>query len=1095
MASPPLRPGDVAGGYRALSLLGRGGSAAVYLARRIAGDSLVVLKVIPDEVAGSDRAVFRRFAREVEILGRLDHPHVVRILGPLERLDRAWFFPLEYVPGTDLANLLSREGPLSPARAADFARQIGSGLAAVHEAGVLHRDLKPANVMVQEAGGIKIVDFGLGVAGDLTRLTATGAFLGTPDYMAPEQLDGRTDLDPRADQYAFGALVYEMLAGTVPFPRSTIEALVAARANEPPRPPSAFRPGLDPAWDAWTLRALAFRPEDRFASVAAAVEALPEPAGQPATPEPDLAATTRSGRIGAAGEPTATGRTGERRPPDPTLASPATPPGAPERLGRYEVLRELGRGATGTVYLVRDPELDRLVALKLLRQGPGATDARATSRFRDEARAAGAVRHPNLVLVHEAGEVGGVPYFTMDYVEGRSLADRLRQAAGPLPAREAVGIVVEVARALGAVHAAGLVHRDVKPGNILLDLRGAGHLSDFGAARSVHEVERTRWTRPGALVGTPSYASPEQWSSASAGPASDVWSLGVVLYQSIAGRLPFAEAAILPLGRSILLDDPVRPSRVAPGVHRDLDTICLACLEKDPGKRYRDGNELAADLERFLEGAPIEFRRAAPFRRLMSRARRHRFLTAAVASAAAGVLALAAYVAAGAWRDRTRVETALQEGRTALDRGDLEGAAGRFRFVLDLDPGNDGAREGILRVEDARSGRALDRTRERAAEEEARALLEGRRAEFEELLSRGVARLLVLAVQRLRHPASVLAAEARAVLPDLERALALDGTSARAWWLAGLGLWFEGESPRAREAFGRALALDPADAVARALRIAFLVDLYRSRVLDRHVRLGDGRTGFLFPAPFAATREDEELASLDRALAEDLDAYASLPIEATGEGDAAYAGALRAYFVGEFDLALERLAASAAADPIFSLDEGALLEAEIRWIRGELMERRPGDRGIGGLRRLEILVQGRVRDFRIVEELALGRASAGFHDQAIEGWRRAFSDYPEHRARAYSRAVSTRASQGKFAAAIALCQEFLSAVVPGAFANEIAGVRRLLERVAAGDEERRKDLAGALRELARVARPSLAASDAEWFETGTSDLARAVEGR
>ncbi len=274
-----LRAGERLGPYGILTALGRGGTASLWLAHDPAGGRMVVLKVLGSRDGAAPPAeLAARLGREVELLRRVEHPNVVRALGPVGAAGGALWFPLEFVQGVDLAHLLAREGPMEEGRARTFARAIAGGLGAVHEAGVLPRDLKPANVMVGAGDRPILVDFGLSVAAALERITATGAALGTPPYMAPEQLAGARDLDARADLHAFGVLVYEMLAGARPWAEESIGELRVRKAGGH-RPIATLRPGLEPAWPAWFDRALALRPGDRFASAEAAARALPAGAG------------------------------------------------------------------------------------------------------------------------------------------------------------------------------------------------------------------------------------------------------------------------------------------------------------------------------------------------------------------------------------------------------------------------------------------------------------------------------------------------------------------------------------------------------------------------------------------------------------------------------------------------------------------------------------------------------------------------------------------------------------------------------------------------------------------------------------------------
>jgi serine/threonine-protein kinase len=275
----------------------------------------------------------------------------------------------------------------------------------------------------------------------------------------------------------------------------------------------------------------------------------------------------------------------------------AARPGAPTVPG-YELLKVLGRGGMGVVYLARQAGFDRLVALKMLLAGAHA-DAEQMDRFRREAEAVGRLRRPGIVEVFAFGESGGCPYFSLEYLEGGSLADRLR--AGPLPPREAAELVAALAEAVQYAHEQGVVHRDLKPANVLFTADGAPKIADFGLAKT---LDGDTLTRTGAVLGTPGYMAPEQAGGRSQeiGPATDVHALGAILYECLTGRPPFQATTPMLTLVQVMNDVPMKPSQLQPGTPRDLEAICMKCLEKQPGRRYPSARALAEDLRRFLSG-------------------------------------------------------------------------------------------------------------------------------------------------------------------------------------------------------------------------------------------------------------------------------------------------------------------------------------------------------------------------------------------------------------------------------------------------------------------------------------------------------------
>jgi serine/threonine-protein kinase len=295
----------------------------------------------------------------------------------------------------------------------------------------------------------------------------------------------------------------------------------------------------------------------------------------------------------------------------------------------YVVEEVLGRGGMGIVFKARHLKLNRTVALKMLLAGAFA-GPEELARFHREAEAVAALRHPNIVPVHDAGEVTGRPYFTMEYVEGGSLAQRLGGA--PQPADHAAALVVTLAEAMQVAHQGGIVHRDLKPANVLLTADGTPKIADFGLAR--HFDGEPALTRSGAPVGTPSYMAPEQalGRAHAIGPATDIYALGAVLYEMLTGRPPFRGDTAVETERQVITEEPVPPARLNAKVPRDLETICLKCLRKEPGLRYGSAAELAVDLGRFLRGEAIAARPEDVLRRLARRVRRRPGLSAAIAT-------------------------------------------------------------------------------------------------------------------------------------------------------------------------------------------------------------------------------------------------------------------------------------------------------------------------------------------------------------------------------------------------------------------------------------------------------------------------------
>ena len=272
------------------------------------------------------------------------------------------------------------------------------------------------------------------------------------------------------------------------------------------------------------------------------------------------------------------------------------------QIAGYEVFEELGRGGMGVVYKARQIKLNRFVALKMILAGAhaGETDL---ARFRTEAEALARLQHSGVVQIHEVGDHEGRPYFSLEFLPGGSLAGRLKE--GPFPPERAASLVAELAAAIQAAHQQGVIHRDLKPGNVLFTAEGQPKITDFGLAKKLDDP--TGPTQTGAVMGTPSYMAPEQAGSSprAIGPATDVYALGAILYELLTGRPPFQAATYYDTVLQVINEDPIQPTRLQPRVPRDLETICLKCLRKEPGRRYASAAELGAELQRFLNHQPI----------------------------------------------------------------------------------------------------------------------------------------------------------------------------------------------------------------------------------------------------------------------------------------------------------------------------------------------------------------------------------------------------------------------------------------------------------------------------------------------------------
>jgi tRNA A-37 threonylcarbamoyl transferase component Bud32 len=369
----------------------------------------------------------------------------------------------------------------------------------------------------------------------------------------------------------------------------------------------------------------------------------------------------------------------------PAGATPTRPLGAPVAAGSrtgvaipgYEMHGELGRGGMGIVYKARHLGLNRTVALKMILAGGHASEQELV-RFLHEAESVAQLQHPHIVQVFESGQHAGLPYFTLEFVAGGSLADRLRPQ--PLQPREAAALVEQLARAVHYAHQKGIVHRDLKPHNVLLTEDGTPKITDFGLARRVEVGQGL--TATGAVMGSPPYMAPEQAAARKdVGPAADIYALGAILYECLTGRPPFQGPTHLDTLAQVLADDPVPVRRLQPLAPRDVETICLKCLQKEPVKRYASAAELADDLQRFLAGESIRARPVGLAERGWRACRRR--------PATAGLLALVAVLLVGgaALTSYLALEArAALCAKEAAESREKKNSRAFVRFLLEKDP-------------------------------------------------------------------------------------------------------------------------------------------------------------------------------------------------------------------------------------------------------------------------------------------------------------------------------------------------------------------------------------------------------------------------
>jgi serine/threonine protein kinase len=550
-----------------LDLIAAGGMGVVYRARQLSLDRVVALKMLlsgafagPEELA--------RFRKEAQAVAHLEHPHIVRIYD-FGTCSGVPYFSMEFVEGGSLKQQLAAGLP-TPREAAALTATLARAIHYAHEHGIVHRDLKPANILLRGPGLPLITDFGLAKRLDASgHSTASGALMGTAPYMAPEQASGKNRaITAATDVWALGTILYELLTGQPPFEGASHLDILVQVVGADPQPPTVRRNGVPQALETICLQCLQKDSAHRYPSALALAEDL--------------------GRF-LSGESPEAGLTPEWERHAQTA----------QKAG-YEVLEVLSCGFSGWVYKARQVGLDRVVALKIMASGGSAPPD--LSAFRRAAQTIAALQHPHIVQVHDAGLIGGLPFFSMEYLEGGTLAAWCADRSPP--PRDAAAMVQSLAGAVNHAHRRGVIHRGLKPSNIMLSGDGrakvagfrtasVGYVADFGGSR--HE-------RLGRLA---SYQAPELLSGVPQGSvASDVYSLGAILYFLLAGEAPFLGNTLAETTRMVREEPPKPPRQVRPEVPRNLEAICLRCLEKDPSRRYASAADLASALDHFLHQAP-----------------------------------------------------------------------------------------------------------------------------------------------------------------------------------------------------------------------------------------------------------------------------------------------------------------------------------------------------------------------------------------------------------------------------------------------------------------------------------------------------------
>lgn len=555
----------------------------------------VAVKVIDARYRGNP-SYAERFVREAQTVAAWRHDSIVQVYYADEE-DDLYYFAMEYIEGSDLAGRLAEyeaKNELMPhEEVLRIGRMVADALDYAHERGVIHRDVKPENIMLASDGRVLLTDFGLALD---VHQGSLGEVFGSAHYIAPEQARRSSDAVAQSDIYSLGVIFYQMLTGVVPFDDPSVTSVALQHVTETPPSPLKYNPYLGMAVERVLLKALSKEPDDRYQSgaalVGALVDALAE-AQEVVSVKPD--------------DTTLADDMSTQKRPDDLLPSRVRSRVADDLLGQmldeYRLDELLGRGGMARVYRAQDTRLERPVAIKVI-DTPFRTSKEYVERFEREAQAVARLEHPNVVRIYRYGETRDLLYMAMQFIEGTDLSQILSQRRAEnhfIELETAAQIVRQTCAALDYAHKRGVIHRDIKPANIMIrDEDSSVVVTDFGLVLLSQTGTR------GEVFGTPHYISPEQAiSSANAEARSDLYSLGVILYEMVTGRVPFDAAEPVDIALMHMRDAPPPPRELRPELSPALNDVILKAMAKDPDDRYPTGEAFAEALDAAL-AVPVE---------------------------------------------------------------------------------------------------------------------------------------------------------------------------------------------------------------------------------------------------------------------------------------------------------------------------------------------------------------------------------------------------------------------------------------------------------------------------------------------------------
>ncbi len=710
------------GKYELREVLGRGGMGVVYRAFDPLMDRQVAIKVILEKSLETQETK-ARFIREARTAGKLSHDNIT-VIHDYGEFEGKTFIVMEYLDGKDLRSIIDTKEPLTLRDKLSYARQVCRGLQYAHANMIVHRDIKPENIKVLGDGRIKIMDFGIAkpyspasVTMDVDTepvLTQIGMRIGTPWYMSPEQVKG-DPVDKRADIFSFGVVLYELLTYKKPFTGNDTTVMYKI-LHEEPEPIQLEESGLTADLQKILTQCLAKDPATRYADCLLLLRDLESildrvaqtrnikkllTEGEQLTQQHRFEeATVKFNEVLDLDPGNEVARFSIRKLSDEHKESATlrvlTGNIVGEIISHFQILEKIGSGGMGVVYKAEDLTLKRVVALKFL--PPDRTrDSVAKKRFLKEAQAASALDHPSICAIHEISETeDGLIFICMAYYGGVNLSKKI--LPGPLEVNDALEIVIKIARGLAKAHEHGIVHRDIKPANIIITPDNEVKIVDFGLVKL---SGATRITRIGSAMGTVPFMSPEQVKGLDQDHRTDIWSLGVLLYEILTGKLPFMgdhETAIM---YSIVNEKPAPASQIRPGLPPGLEDVIMRALHKEPDERYASMNDLLKELEEIhrdvVRPQSLELARSAELTRLVDNGniyyKRREYQEALTRYEAAlklspqdaRILELRAD-ASKKVEEARHIETMVIEARAFMVKGKVRNAKDVLHTVLDVQP-------------------------------------------------------------------------------------------------------------------------------------------------------------------------------------------------------------------------------------------------------------------------------------------------------------------------------------------------------------------------------------------------------------------------